>query len=75
MNEFNSIIKYTFHEFMAVCKYIYMYKYIHFFNQIVTQQMGRTPLHLAAMWGNAEVINALLKAGFKADEKDKVNMF
>ena len=56
---------------MAVCKYMY----IHFANLIVTQQTGLTPLHLAAMSGKAEVVNALLKAGSKVDEKDEVNMF
>ena len=49
--------------------------YIHFVNLIVTQQMGKTPLHYAAMWENAEVVNALLKAGSKVDEKDEVSMF
>ena len=48
--------------------------YIHFANQTVTQQGGVTPLHHAAMWGNAEVVDALLKAGSKADEKDEVSM-
>ena len=46
----------------------------HFVNLIVTQQWGKTPLHHAARSGNAEVVNALLKAGSKADEKDKVSM-
>ena len=70
MNEFNCIIKYTFHEFMVVCRYMY----IHFVHLIVTQQGGETPLHLAARFGNAEMVHALLKAGSKADEKDEVNM-
>ena len=48
--------------------------YIHFVNLIVTQQMGETPLHHAAKSGNAEVVNALLKAGSKVDEKDKVSI-
>ena len=50
--------------------------YIHFVNLIVTQQWGGgvTPLHDAARSGNAEVVNALLKAGSKVDEKDKVSM-
>ena len=55
---------------MAVCRYMY----IHFINLIVTQQMGETPLHDAAMIGNAEMVNALLKAGSKVDEKDLVSM-
>ena len=55
---------------MAVCRYMY----IHFVNLIVTQQMGETPLHHAARSGNAEVVNALLKAGSKVDEKDEVSM-
>ena len=38
-------------------------------------QKGETPLHDAAMWGNVEVINALLKAGSRVDEKDEVSMF
>ena len=62
---------YTIHEFMVVCRYMY----IHFVNLIVTQQWGgETPLHHAARSGNAEVVNALLKAGSKVDEKDKVSM-
>ena len=50
--------------------------YIHFVNLIVTQQMGKTPLQVldAARSGNAEVVNALLKAGSKVDEKDEVSM-
>ena len=48
---------------------------IHFVNKIVTQQIGMTPLHFAANRGNAEVVNALLKAGSKVDAKDKVSMF
>ena len=56
---------------MAVCKDMY----IHFVNPIVTQQTGRTPLHHAAESGNAEVVNALLEAGSKVDEKNKVTMF
>ena len=55
---------------MVVCRYMY----IHFVNLIVTQQMGKTPLHHAARSGNAEVVNALLKAGSKVDEKDQVSM-
>ena len=47
---------------------------IHFVNLIVTQQMGETPLHYAARSGNAEVVNILLKAGSKVDEKDKVSI-
>eukprot|EP00731_Ephydatia_muelleri_P006303 Em0003g551a len=35
------------------------------------EMMGETPLHHAAKSGNAEVVNALLKAGSKVDEKDK----
>ena len=61
---------YTFREFMSVCKYMY----IHFVNLIFTQQMEETPLHYAAMSGNTEVVNALLKAGSKVDEKDQVSM-
>ena len=56
---------------MAVCKY----KYKHLINLIVTQQTGETPLHCAARSGNAEAVNALLKAGSKVDEKDPVSMF
>ena len=37
--------------------------------------MRRTPLHYAAMSGNAEVVNALLKAGSKVDEKNTVSKF
>ena len=47
----------------------------HFFNLIVTQQTGKTQLHDAAKSGSAEVVNALLKAGSKVDEKDEVSMF
>ena len=45
-----------------------------FVNLIVTQQSGETPLHQVAMSGNAEVVNALLRAGSKVDEKDQVSM-
>ena len=45
-----------------------------FFYLIVTQQRGETPLHHAAESGNTEVVNALLKAGSKVDEKDGVSM-
>ena len=48
--------------------------YIHFVNLIITQQRAKTPLHLAARSRNAEVVNALLKAGSKVDEKDEVSM-
>ena len=48
--------------------------YIHFVNLIVTKQWGETPLHQAAMRGNAEVVNALLMAGSNVDEKDQVSM-
>ena len=48
--------------------------YRHLVNLIVTQQTGRTPLHNAAMSGNAEVVDALLKAGSTVDEKDHVSM-
>ena len=41
---------------------------------IVTHQTGETPLHHAARSGNTEVVNALLKAGSKVDEKDQVSM-
>ena len=54
----------------VVCRHMY----IHFVNLIVTQQRGETPLHHAAESGNAEVVNILLKAGSKVDEKDKVSM-
>ena len=56
---------------MVVC----MYMYIHFVHLIATQQAGKTPLHHAARSGNAEVVNALLKAGSKVDERDEVSMF
>ena len=42
---------------------------------IVTHKRRKTPLHYAAMRGNDEVVNALLEAGSKVDEKDEVNMF
>ena len=50
--------------------------YIHFVNLIVTQQTWETPLHHAATCrsGNAEMVNALLKAGSKVDQKDKVSL-
>ena len=41
---------------------------------VCTQQMGQTPLHHAAESGNAEVVNALLKAGSKVDDKNEVSM-
>ena len=53
---------------------VFMYMYIHFINLIVTQQTRETPLHHAARSGNAEMVNALLKAGSKGDEKDEVSM-
>ena len=62
------IYPYIFHEFMAVCKHMYR----HLVNLIVTEQTGKTPLHCAA---SAEVVDALLKAGSKVNEKDKVSMF
>ena len=46
----------------------------HFVNLIVTQQWGETLLHRAVRSGNAEMVNALLKAGSKVDEKDEVSM-
>ena len=61
---------YIFHEFMAVCKQ--MYRHLHVVNLIVTQQTRKTPLHCAA---SAKVVDALLKAGSKVDEKDQVSMF
>ena len=63
-------MRYTFHEFMVVCRYMY----IHFVNLIVTQQTWETPLHDAVTSGNADYVYALLKAGFKVDEKDEVSM-
>ena len=39
------------------------------------QQREETPLHDAAMRGNAEVVTALVKAGSKVDEKDQVIIF
>ena len=48
--------------------------YIHFVNLIVTQQKAKTSLHHAAESGNTEVVNALLKAGSKVDEKNVVSM-
>ena len=36
--------------------------------------MGETSLHHAVRSGNAEVVNALLTAGSKVDETDKVSM-
>ena len=60
----------TFLEFMSV----YRHMYIHSVNLIVTQQTGETSLHHAVRSGNAEVVNALLKAGSKVDEKDQVSM-
>ena len=59
------------HTFVAVCRHMY----INYVNLIVTQQIGKTPLHDAAMSGDAEVVNAPLKARSKVDEKDKVSMF
>ena len=55
---------------MVVCRFMY----IHFVNLIVTQQKGETPLHHAARSGNAEMVNALLKAGSMVDEKNEVSM-
>ena len=65
-------MRYTFHVFMAICRYMY----IHFVNLIVTQQAGKTPLHHAATCrnGSAEVVIALLKVGSKVDETDQVNI-
>ena len=55
---------------MAVCRNMI----VHFVNLIVTQQRGETPLHHAGESENAEVVNALLKAGSKVDEKNRVSM-
>ena len=55
---------------MSVCRNMY----IHSVYLIVTQQTGETPLHHAAESGNTEVVNALLKAGSKVDEKNRVSM-
>ena len=55
---------------MVVCRFMY----IHFVNLIVTQQWGKTPLHHAVRSGNTEVVNALLTAGSKVDEKNEVSM-
>ena len=64
-------MRYTFHEFMAICRYMY----IHFVNLIVTQQSGETPLHHAVTSGNADLVYALPhKTGFKVDVTYKVNM-
>ena len=64
---------------MVVCR-------LHFFNLIVTQQWGVTLLHRAVRSRNVEVLhhavrsrnavmlNALLKAVYKVDEKDQVSM-
>ena len=46
----------------------------HFFDLIVTKQSGETPLHHAVRSGIAEMVNVLLKAGSKVDEKDQVSM-
>ena len=45
-----------------------------YINLIVTQQTGETPLHHEARRGNTKVVNALLKAGFKVNQKDEVSM-
>ena len=47
---------------------------VHVHSFCVTQQAGKTPLHHAAWSGNAEVVNALRKAGSKVDETDQVNI-
>ena len=44
-------------------------------NEMFTQQTGMTALHCAAKRRNTEVVDALLKAGSKVDEKDEVRMF
>ena len=41
---------------------------------IFAQQDGLTPLHYAARQRNADVVNVLVKAGSKVDEKEKVSM-
>ena len=38
------------------------------------QDDGLTPLHYAARQRNADVVNVLVKAGSKVDEKSKVSM-
>ena len=41
---------------------------------IFAQQDGLTPLHYAVRQRNADVVNVLVKAGSKVDEKGKVSM-
>ena len=41
---------------------------------IFSQQNGLTPLHYAARQRNADVVNLLVKAGSKVDEKENVSM-
>ena len=41
---------------------------------IFVQQTGLIPLHHAAWDGNVEVVNVLVKAGSKIDEKNNVSM-
>ena len=52
---------------MSVCRHMQIHL-------IVTQQTEETPLYYAARSGNAEMANALLKAGSKVDEMDQVSM-
>ena len=41
---------------------------------IFAQQNELTPLHCAAQQGNIDVVNVLIKAGSKVDEKENVSM-
>ena len=41
---------------------------------IFVQQTGLIPLHYAAWDGHVEVVNVLVKAGSKIDEKNDVSM-
>ena len=59
----------AFYEFVAVRRYLYICQI--YCNTFFTDG-GNSTLHCAAQKGNIDVVNALVKAGSKVNEKDEV---